>query len=179
MSIAPLPMSLENADACARALTAATVQIELALREAEGPVEQLGELIARLAKVLGEMAGEGGSPSADEQDAQLARLRADLSGGIEKLQFYDRMVQHLSHVREYLSAISNQIAAAAEDRSEELGAANDEAWEALRARLRKRLISDPQRWLLDLVLPPTEWKRGDPTTETEDTPAAQGSIELF
>lgn len=175
MSIAPLGISSENADSCARAITAATMQIELALHEAAEPVEQLGTVIARLAKVLGEIRAERNSDDA-ALDQRLERLRADLSAGIERLQFYDRMVQHLSHVRDYLSAISNHIADGTAIDEE---TADEEAWEELRARLRRRLISDPQRWLLDLVLPPRESQRDASAAEAEDLPAAQGSIELF
>jgi hypothetical protein len=174
MSIAPLRINSETADTCARAITAATMQIELALHEAAEPVEQLGTLMARLAKVLGEIRNERDRDAALDQ--RLERLRADLSTGIEKLQFYDRMVQHLSHIRDYLSAISNHITDGTAMDEETV---SEEAWEELRAHLRKRLISDPQRWLLDLVLPPTEWQRDAPAAETEDLPAAQGSIELF
>lgn len=177
MSIAPLRMSSESADSCARAITAATMQIELALHEAAEPVERLGESIARLAKILSEVGDDKADTAA--LNRRLDELRADLGVGIETLQFYDRMVQHLSHVRDYLSAISNQIADGSGEIAVDEPAANEEAWEELRARLRKRLISDPQRWLLDLVLPPTEWKRDAPDTEAEDLPAAQGSIELF
>ena len=174
MSMTPLRMSSENADSCARAITAATMQIELALHEAAEPVEQLGHVIARLAKVLGEIRDEG--RSGNGLDQRVERLRADLSAGIEKLQFYDRMVQHLSHVRDYLSAISNHIADGTPIDEETV---SEEAWDELRAHLRRRLISDPQRWLLDLVLPPREFQRDAPSAETEDLPAAQGSIELF
>jgi hypothetical protein len=164
----------------ARALAAAVTQIELALLEAHTPVEQLGLLTERMANALGSLraaraSDHGSSPQsahAGDEKSSIAQLQADLYDSIQQLQFYDRMVQHLSHVQDYLSCVANQLASAAES-----GATAD-TWDGLRARLRARLISDAQRELLDLVLPPPA---GTPSAqETALTErACQGSVELF
>ncbi len=152
----------------ARALAAAVSQIEVALREARAPVEQLGTVIGRMASTL---ASEVSWP-AEMPQLTIEQLRGDLYDSIQQLQFYDRMVQHLSHVQDYLSCVANQLASdtTAEDKAE--------AWDRLRVRLRTRLISDAQRELLDLVLPPP---CGDSATRQAalDDRARQGSVELF
>lgn len=152
----------------ARALAAAVTQIEVALREARTPVEQLGVLIERMARTLVTLRA---APREDDAHS-MEQLQTDLYASIQQLQFYDRMVQHLSHVQDYLSAVADQLANVAS--SEE----RDDAWDSMRARLRTRLISDAQRELLDLVLPPptgTASAREAALTER----ASQGSIELF
>lgn len=164
----------------ARALAAAVTQIELALLEARTPVEELGLLTERMANALGRLRtahaldrGAGRqSEDAGDEESSITQLQSDLYDSIQQLQFYDRMVQHLSHVQDYLSSVANQLASVAES-----GATAD-IWDGMRARLRTRLISEAQRELLDLVLPPSA---GTPSTQqtalTER--ASQGSIELF
>jgi methyl-accepting chemotaxis protein len=164
----------------ARALAAAVTQIELALREAHAPVEQLGLLVERMARSLGglrtararESGADPGSALCDDVDRSIGQLQADLYEGIRQLQFYDRMVQHLSHVQDYLSSVANQLASAAE------GRAAGAVWDDLCTRLRARLISDAQRELLDMVLIPAI---GTPAALRTPLPehASQGSVELF
>jgi len=161
---------------CARAIEGATVQIELALSETHSPVEFLGETIRQLASVLRDVDLDDSSTQGAEVGAQLERLRSDLSRSIEKLQYHDRMVQHLSHVRDYLASIANQLDRDGSFSSDALDD-SDEAWEALRLRLRERLISDAQRELFDLVLKAEH--APERSNAKGDDYAAQGSIELF
>jgi hypothetical protein len=152
----------------ARALAAAVTQIDVALREARTPVEQLGSLIERMAGTLDCLRAESSQLGRQSIEA----LQSDLYGSIQQLQFYDRMVQHLSHVQDYLSAVADQLASVA------VNGDDADAWDELRARLRTRLISDAQRELLDLVLLPA----GGVSTTREaalEERARQGSIELF
>ena len=46
-------------------------------------------------------------------DSPIEQLQADLYDSIQQLQFYDRMVQHLSHVQDFLSSAAHQLASAA------------------------------------------------------------------
>ncbi len=173
--------SAHQASDCARALGAAITQIELALREAHPPVGTLGTLIDRMGKTLGalrtaryrEMATGSTIGFCDEMESSIEQLQKDLSGGIRQLQFYDRMVQHLSHVQDYLFSMANQLASEAAS-----GGVKEEAWDTLRERLHARLISDAQRELLDIVLPPSPAVRAARRVERgEHSP--HGSVELF
>jgi hypothetical protein len=151
----------------ARALAAAVTQIEVALREARTPVEQLGLLIEHMANTLASL--RASSPG---EDRPIEQLQTDLYDSIQQLQFYDRMAQHLSHVQDYLSAVADQLANVATSDDD------PHAWDGLRTRLRTRLISDAQRQLLDLVLPPPsgpDCRREEALAER----ANQGSTELF
>jgi hypothetical protein len=163
----------------ARALAAGITQIELALREAHPSVEKLGQLIQRMAETLGELrtleSAQGGSnpraASCADVERTIEQLQADLYAGIRELQFYDRTVQHLSRIQDYLLSVANQLAS-----DTDCGAAA-EVWDELGARLRTSLISDAQRELLDLVLTPPPGAHTARVARAEH--ASQGSIELF
>jgi hypothetical protein len=102
----------------------------------------------------------------------LEQLQTDVFKGIQQLQFYDRLVQHLSHIQDYLIAVANELDAFKSQPQAE------EFWEALHERLRKRLISDEQRGLLELYL-----MRRTPTRVSAQTPRVDysppGDLEIF
>jgi hypothetical protein len=150
----------------AQVLLAAVAQIDMALREAQGPVDSLGRTLERIAGELQQL--RTGVPG----NAALDDLGTDLGAAIQSLQFYDRMFQHLSHVHDFL--------ADAADEADPEGAAQHPAhrWEALRERLFRRLLTDGQRDLLHALLPPQHWQDGIMSTNTTQR-TVSGDIELF
>jgi hypothetical protein len=167
----------QNIDA-AQATAAAVAQIELAVREVQPAVEQLGALIDHMAGGLGELRTarprdadpEAISVFPDEFDRAVARLQKHVHGSITQLQFYDRLVQHLAHVQDYLAGVAGQLASTADN--------VDDAWGLLRDKLRVRLISQAQRELLDAVLPPPDGAQFN-SRQAREEHAAQGTVELF
>jgi len=167
----------QNVDA-AQAVAAAIAQIELAVREVQPAVQGLGALIASMASGLvelktarpGNLDSAASTVSAHAFDSAVTSLEKHVHGSITHLQFYDRLVQHLSHVQDYLSGTAGHLGA---------GSAGDEAaWGALRDKLRVRLISQAQRQLLDAVLPPPGGAQFN-SQQARDEHAAQGTVELF
>jgi hypothetical protein len=164
----------------AQAIAASVSQIELAVREAQPAVEQLGLLIGHMSSGLGALRAarprnfnpETIAVFPDEFDRTIARLEKEIGSTIMHLQFYDRMVQHLAHVQGYLSGAANQLANGTD-------AADAEVWSALCGKLRARLISQAQRELLDAVLPPSEGGAQANSQRARDEHAAQGTVELF
>jgi hypothetical protein len=139
-----------NGDA-AYALFAAIAQIGVALHESQDPVAELGRLCANLADTLGALQSLAADQNSNDLSVATARglleqLQTDVFKGIQQLQFYDRMVQHLGHIQQYLISVANEVG------SVKTEAQAREVWDELHARLRKRLISDEQRGLLDLFL---------------------------
>ena len=173
----------------ASAIAAAATQIELALHEAHEPVEDLGLLIGQISSTLADLRGARGrtvvapgesAPGVAEVDAAIERLEAALHGSIERLQFYDSMVQHLSHVRDYLAGVATQLThgtPGAEAATPAQGPRDAASWEKLRHQLRTRLLSDSQRELLDLVMPATRGARS--AAQAGASRAAEGNVELF
>jgi hypothetical protein len=172
-----MAQTYHNIDA-AQATAAAAAQIELAVREVQPAVEQLGALIDHMAGGLGALRTvrprdadpEAISVFPDEFDRAVTRLQTHVHGSITQLQFYDRLVQHLAHVQDFLAGVAGQLASA--------GDGADDAWGALRDKLRVRLISQAQRELLDAVLPPPEGAQFN-SRQAREEHAAQGTVELF
>lgn len=146
------------ADPIAALAAAAAAQLELALRESAGPVDDLVQSFERLSIGLAQLRQSLPSAAAESQQAGCRELFRNLSVCTESLQFYDRMVQHLSHLRDFLSGLSGSPHGA--------GAAAEEpaSWPELRSVLRRRLISEAQRELLDLILPPPHTPGANPPT---------------
>src|ERR1700761_6906472 len=154
-----MPQSAQTSEA-AQAIAAAVAQIELAVREVQTPVEQLGQLIDQMSSGLGVLRTTARRRSVnpdvvavfpDETDRAVDKLQKQVNGSITQLQFYDRLVQHLKHIQDYLSGAAGELAS----RSTADAQAVD-VWNGLRERLRTRLISQAQRQLLDAMLPPPE-----------------------
>lgn len=87
----------------ARALGAACEQIELALQESQPSVDALAEALRKLSAML------SSSDDPDRHEA-LVSMRGEMMRAITCLQYHDRMTQHLTHVRDYLSESAGQLA---------------------------------------------------------------------
>jgi hypothetical protein len=171
-----MAQTYQNVDA-SQAIAAAVAQIELAVREVQPAVEQLGTLIDHMAGGLAELRTarprdadpEAISVFPDEFDRAVSGLQKQVHASITQLQFYDRLVQHMTHVQDFLAGVAGQLAST--------DGAGD-AWGVLRDKLRVRLISEAQRALLDAVLPPPGGAQFNSQLAREEH-AAQGTIELF
>jgi len=157
------------ADTPAASLTAAAAQLELALRESAGPVDEMGKALERLSTGLARIRASVAATAEAKLHTNCREAIREVSACMESLQFYDRMVQHLSHVRDYLSGVGSSPAG---------GAGEPADWERLRAALRQRLISEAQRELLDLILPPPA-EQGAGARSAHALHVGEGSIELF
>jgi len=151
------------------AVAAAAGQIDLALREAEAPVHRLGETVAVMVEGLGtlrEALAGMDSPHAADPAEIAAGLQRQLAAAMEHAQCFDRLFQHLSHVRDFMTGVAGQL-----DATLPL-VAGDGGWDTLCASFRTRLLTAEQRALLDRMLPP-------PAHVCTDEADARGSIELF
>ena len=117
-------------------------------------------------------ASTGADPAAATTRALLDQLQSGVFQGIQQLQFYDRLVQHLSILQEYLIGVANELDSA------NTRAQAQEVWNELHAKLRRRLISDEQRGLLDLFLAPNAPLRVSAQATRSDY-SPPGSFEMF
>jgi hypothetical protein len=144
-------------DPLREAVTAVAAQISLAMQEAQPSVEQLGDSVSRMIVTLGSIrgaagAGEGSAaeiPMQRQLSAAIRELRRDAAKATVTLQFYDRMVQNLTHLHDYLASVGELLAQTSQARLEE-GAGvrpvpGSAAWQALREGLHSRLIPNLQR----------------------------------
>jgi hypothetical protein len=169
----------------ARAIAAATAQIDLALREANEPVDCLGRTLERISARMQDLRQNflkhadhcGDAQGMLEMDLAVEALSAEMAVAIQNMQFFDRMFQHLTHVHDYLTGGADNLArvASAPDSTDVDEAAK--RWETLRERLFTRLLSDAQRQVLDIVLPPTFWQQRRSSPKAAH--AGPGDIEIF
>lgn len=173
-------------------MTAVATQMDLALLEAEGPAERLGETVARMGAAFAAMgSNQLTAPTTATSDLDLSvdmpvdwvllQLRKDFACAIEDLQFHDRMVQHLSHLSNHLTgaaALLSDVLLSNGTDSEEQGDVA-EAWDGLRRRLFGRLISDTQRQFLQMVLPATSAEKRITNEQVGGERSPPGSVELF
>jgi len=138
-------------------LEAAASLLALAMQESQRPVNELGSALARMTRALARSPQETGI------------FARELAVCIEGLQFHDRLMQQLAHVRDCLAELSAE-------RVDGIETEAADSWVDLRARLRHRLASDSQRALLDLLLPPPG---NHGAGELHRLNASEGSIELF
>jgi hypothetical protein len=167
----------DDASAAARAIGAASAQIGLALQESQQPVAQLGSLIGQIAETLQALGTMPQLLGADAVTATSARglleqLQSDVWRGIGELQFYDRLVQHLTHLQDYLRTTAGSLAG-----QPAIDAAHG-SWSGINASLRNRLISSRQRELFDLSLHAGSVEPGGSTGAPGEL-ADPGSTELF
>jgi hypothetical protein len=174
----PGPQRCHHEGDAAHALFAAIAQVGLALRESQDPVAELGALFAHLAESLSELRAASAAPQANDPGCGAAMrgllevVQADVFKGIQQLQFYDRLVQHLSHLQDYLISVANELDSVKDQPQAQ------EVWDELHAKLRKRLISDEQRGLLDLFLAPHTTTRVSAQAVRPDY-SPPGSFEMF
>jgi hypothetical protein len=152
----------DKARELARVLGAASEQIGLALLDSHKAVDTLGGSLERLAVLLSQ------DLSSPEAVAELAELKAEMARAVVGLQFYDRMTQHLSHVRDYLAGTVDQLSS------------SSATFESLNRKLADRLLSDTHRIHLGKVFA-VDFLATRPKSpgNGERTVAPQGDIDLF
>lgn len=154
-------MDPEKARELARVLGAASEQIGLALLDSHKAVDTLGSSLERLALLL----SRDLTTAQAQQD--LEEVRAEMQRAVTGLQFYDRMTQHLSHVRDYLAGTVDQLSS------------SSATFETLNRRLADRLLSDTHRIHLGRNFKVDFLAARKANGNGERAPAPQGDIDLF
>jgi len=128
-------------------------QLDAAVRESDRRVERLTEAISAVAQdaralELEVLALDGPPDRAEQARSRIGALTQGLSehvnAAITALQFYDKLVQRLTHVREGLAIPSDSAAASADP------SATD--WQALFEQVRSRYSTVEERVLFDFMM---------------------------
>jgi hypothetical protein len=153
---------MANAGHEAASMSTAAAQLELAMRESQAPVGELAASLERMGDALAHLRAGLGTTADDHLKSSCRDLQHELFGCMQSLQFYDRMVQHLAHLRDSMAAGPH-------------GAGAD--W---REKLRARLLSDAQREAFDLLLPqPAAAGAAVARGQEPHKAGREGSVELF
>jgi hypothetical protein len=158
-------------------------QLALAMRESDGAVERLGSAIERMSaaqpaiEAMRQRLGVAGDDPQASADIALCmqRMLEELSICVENIQFYDRMVQHLGHLKHYLASISGVHAAPGTPRAEL------SMLEHANAQFRRRLLTEAQRSVFDHVFRPDNKDELESLAEraARAQNTSEGTIEFF
>jgi len=91
---------------CASAVELAGVLLAHTMEEAEAPISQLSEALARVAQSINGGPPGGVRGAAPGSQADMQAITRDLAVCIENLQFHDRLMQQLTRVRDILAALA-------------------------------------------------------------------------
>jgi hypothetical protein len=139
------------------------------MNETHNPVEELSGALGRKTQTLPELDGADCAGQLKQCREQLAR---DLAVCIESLQFHDRLIQQLTHVRNILASVTmGGLSAGAQGDSI---AGDPQSWQVLVENLRSRFTSDSHRILFNLLV-----SSSGAHVNTPSLHANEGSVELF
>jgi hypothetical protein len=155
------------AEGLRRFLDLGVAQLDAAIRESDGQVGGLSEALTLLATELQGCGRTAGGPAAASLEVLDGHVRAAMRG----MQFYDKLIQRLTHVRDGLAIPADAMAAGGSE------AAND--WGAILTEVRSRYSMVEERVLFDFMM------RGLSATEMIEAlrsmrdAAVPGELELF
>ncbi len=164
---AAVPSAAEAAEGLRRFLDLGVAQLDAAIRESDAQVGRLSEALSLLATELQQCARAADGPLAASLEVSSAHLQAAMRG----LQFYDKLIQRLTHVRDGLAIPADAMAMGGG------GAAAD--WLATLSEVRSRYSMVEERVLFDFMM------RGLSTTEmlkalrSMRDAADPGELEMF
>jgi hypothetical protein len=158
----------------------AASQIEVSVRDSEQPVATLGRAVAAIgaaADVLdGSLAqlpdGNGCAGVRRLLEAQRDALRRRADEAAVALQFHDRLVQRLTHVRDSLAALGEFVDARAHH-----GPGAD--WDGLRRRIREQFSMEQERVMFDLLVNGATPEQALRALADHRVGGAAGHVDLF
>jgi hypothetical protein len=143
----------------AAVLELVAMQLEVAMQNAAAQAENLSGSVAEFTAIGARLRASGNSTLAAHADA----IEKEAYRAMMAMQFHDQLVQRVTHVREALG-----------DMHDELLAGDEHDWNALVRKMRKRYTMEDERRLFDLVM----WAfPGAPVQRDEE--ALTSSVELF
>jgi len=155
------------AEGLRRFLDLGVAQLDAAIRESDGQVGRLSEALSLLATELQGCGRTAAGPAA----ASLEVLGAQVQAAMRGMQFYDKLIQRLTHVRDGLAIPADAMAAGGAE------ATND--WGAILTEVRSRYSMVEERVLFDFMM------RGLSATEmlralrSMRDAAVPGELEMF
>ncbi len=131
----------------------AASQLEVSLRDSETPVATLGRAIAALGAAADALDGSLAQLPDDDGHGDVRRRLETQRDALHRrareaavaLQFHDRLVQRLTHVRDTLAALGDFV-----DARGHHGPAAD--WDGLRRRIRDGYTMEQERVMFDLLV---------------------------
>lgn len=151
----------------AAVLELVAMQLEVAMQNAASQAETLSKSVAEFMSISARLRGGGDPAPGDAAHARLATAAAEIereaARAMMAMQFHDQLAQRVTHVRDALGDLHDELLSGSTPR-----------WDDLVARMRAHYTMEDERRLFDLVMwafPGVASKR--------DEEALPGSVELF
>jgi len=175
------PDALTSAQALARGLhqflNLGVAQLDAAVRESDAQVDKIAQCLAAISGDIQQFEARlspgGAEPgSADAGGAELVNsVRASVQAVIKALQFYDKLIQRLTHVRSGLAIPA--------DATSDPAAAGSVDWNGILDQVRARYSMVEERVLFDFMMRGLRAEQMLKALQSLREASAPGELELF
>jgi hypothetical protein len=146
-------------------LNLGVAQLDAAVRESDAQVDKIAQSLAAIATDMQQFDSSANSAEL------VASVRASVAAAVKALQFYDKLVQRLTHVRSGLAIPADATADA--------GAANNVDWNNILDQVRARYSMVEERVLFDFMMRGLRAEQMLKALQSLREAAAPGELELF
>jgi hypothetical protein len=146
-------------------LNLGVAQLDAAVRESDAQVDKIAQSLAAIATDMQQFDSSANSAEL------VASVRASVAAAVKALQFYDKLVQRLTHVRSGLAIPADATADA--------GAANNVDWNNILDQVRARYSMVEERVLFDFMMRGLRAEQMLKALQSLREASAPGELELF
>jgi hypothetical protein len=141
-------------------LNLGVAQLDAAVRESDAQVDKIAQSLAAIASDIQQLDAE-----------RVASVRASVAAAVKALQFYDKLVQRLTHVRSGLAIPADATA--------DLGVAAGVDWNDILDQVRARYSMVEERVLFDFMMRGLRAEQMLKALQSLREASAPGELELF
>ena len=150
-------------------LNLGVAQLDAAVRESDAQVDKIAQSLAAIASDMQQFDAVSSSPA---NNAELvASVRTSVAAAVKALQFYDKLIQRLTHVRSGLAIPADATA--------DLGAASSVDWNGILDQVRSRYSMVEERVLFDFMMRGLRAEQMLKALQSLREASAPGELELF
>ena len=183
----------EPRDALASALTVArglhqflnlgVAQLDAAVRESDTQVDKIAQCLAAIATDLQQLEARAQAEAAAKCTDLATSMRASLQAAVKALQFYDKLIQRLTHVRAGLAipadATTDPTATATATATASATASATIDWNGVLEQVRARYSMVEERVLFDFMMRGLRAEQMLKALQSLREASAPGELELF
>jgi hypothetical protein len=146
-------------------LNLGVAQLDAAVRESDAQVDKIAQSLAAIATDMQQFDASANTPEL------VAAVRSSVAAAVKALQFYDKLVQRLTHVRSGLAIPADATADA--------GAATRVDWNDILDQVRARYSMVEERVLFDFMMRGLRAEQMLKALQSLREASAPGELELF
>ena len=150
-------------------LNLGVAQLDAAVRESDAQVDKIAQSLAAIATDMQQL--DAAADSAANSAELVASVRASVAAAVKALQFYDKLIQRLTHVRSGLAIPADATA--------DLGGAASIDWNDILDQVRARYSMVEERVLFDFMMRGLRAEQMLKALQSLREASAPGELELF